>query len=74
MRVGLANQNGFSCPLTQEELGDALGLTSVHINRVLRQLRSEGLLVLRRPTVGIPDLRLLHAAGGFDGDVGPSQT
>ncbi|MCF7701920.1 helix-turn-helix domain-containing protein [Loktanella sp. M215] len=37
--VGMADRTGYACPLTQFHLADALGLTSVHINRSLRRLR-----------------------------------
>ena len=38
-RVGLADNNEFSLPLTQELMADALGLTTIHTNRMLRLLR-----------------------------------
>ncbi|MGF7153304.1 Crp/Fnr family transcriptional regulator [Novosphingobium gossypii] len=40
--AGLADENGFDLPLTQEMLADALGLTPVHINRTLQQMRRAG--------------------------------
>lgn len=40
-RAGLATGDAFSMPLTQEAVGDALGLSTVHVNRVLQQLRRE---------------------------------
>jgi len=43
-RAGLVTQTGFDMPLTQEILGDALGLTAVHINRMLQDARRAGLL------------------------------
>lgn len=45
--VGLAHQDSFPLPLTQEMLADATGLSVVHVNRVLQQLRSDGLIELR---------------------------
>lgn len=45
--VGLATGDQFALPLTQEVLADALGLTSVHVNRTLQALRRDGLLTLR---------------------------
>lgn len=65
-RSGLVVDDGFTCPLTQEQVADVLGLTSVHINRTLQQLRAEGLLLIRRPNVVILDLRRLHDVGDFD--------
>lgn len=40
--VGLAEESGFRTPLTQDHLADALGLSLVHVNRLLRQLRDDG--------------------------------
>ena len=37
--VGLANGHGYEMPLTQAELGDALGLSTVHVNRTLQDLK-----------------------------------
>lgn len=42
-RVGLVSDNSFELPLTQEMLGDALGLSIVHVNRTLKALREDGL-------------------------------
>jgi CRP-like cAMP-binding protein len=39
--VGMGSKEGYDCPLTQYHLADALGLSAVHVNRVLRQLREE---------------------------------
>ncbi|WP_262297915.1 Crp/Fnr family transcriptional regulator [Microvirga sesbaniae] len=64
--VGLAGEHGYDLPVTQNELGDALGLSTVHVNRVLQDLRSEGLIVLRGGTLHIPDWEDLQAAGDFD--------
>lgn len=68
-RLGLvepiqANQLFF--PLTQDDLADVLGLTPVHINRKLQQLRQEGLITLRSKQLTILDLRELQQVAGFD--------
>lgn len=64
--VGLATNGAIDLPVTQNELGDALGLTPVHINRSLKRLRDEGLMELRNRTLAILDGgRLAHSAG-FD--------
>ena len=48
--VGLGSEAGYACPLSQYDLADALGLTAIHVNRVLRQLRERRLADLpRRP-------------------------
>ena len=54
-------------PLTQEHIGDALGLTNVHVNRMLRELREEGVLLLKRGMLRLHDLpRLVEIAGSDD--------
>jgi DNA-binding transcriptional regulator LsrR (DeoR family) len=40
--AGLASNHRYELPMTQEQLADAVGLTSVHVNRVLKQLGEEG--------------------------------
>lgn len=46
LRNGLATETGFDLPLTQEMLGDALGLTAVHVNRMLQDARRADILEL----------------------------
>jgi CRP-like cAMP-binding protein len=48
-----ASPRGFRLPLTQEAIGDALGLSVVHVNRVLRQLRLDGLIATREGLVWV---------------------
>ncbi|MET3867938.1 CRP-like cAMP-binding protein [Methylobacterium radiotolerans] len=64
--VGLAR--GLSCPLVpkQSELADALGLTSVHLNRVLRTLRGRGLVTLSGGLLTIEDWDALAEVAEFD--------
>ncbi|SIT18242.1 cAMP-binding domain of CRP or a regulatory subunit of cAMP-dependent protein kinases [Roseivivax lentus] len=64
--VGLADSNGYECPLTQYHLADALGLSAVHVNRVLRHLREDGLLTFRDGHVTIHDHDALVKLAGFD--------
>jgi CRP-like cAMP-binding protein len=56
----------YELPMNQEHLGDALGLTAVHVNRMLRLLADEGLVVWTRRSVKMPDWRRLRVAGDFD--------
>ncbi|WP_197418488.1 Crp/Fnr family transcriptional regulator [Sphingomonas sp. CCH9-F2] len=65
-RVGQIQDGEFSLPLTQEQLADALGLTSVHVNRTLQRLRAEGLVALRNRTLTILDADRLGEAASFD--------
>lgn len=64
--VGLGTEEGYACPLSQYMLADALGLSAVHINRVLRQLREEGLLTFRSGQVIFDDLEGLVELADFD--------
>jgi len=64
--VGLADDNSFLLPLTQEDLADALGLSTVHVNRVLQHLRELDIIRSMGRTVSIPDLGQLEAFAGFN--------
>lgn len=64
--VGLGDRTGFSCPLSQYLLADALGLSAVHVNRVLRELREAGLLTFQRGRVTFDDYDALVEFCGFD--------
>jgi CRP-like cAMP-binding protein len=65
--VGLTQDQSFDFPLTQQELSECLGLTSVHVNRTLQELRKRGLIELENRRATILDLKSLQAAGEFDG-------
>ncbi len=64
--VGVGDKTGFNCPLTQYHLADALGLSAVHVNRVLRQLREDGLVTFQRGRVSFDNIRGLIALAEFD--------
>ncbi len=64
--VGMGHQTGYDCPLTQYHLADALGLSAVHVNRVLRQLREKGLVTFRNGKVMFDDRDRLVEFAGFD--------
>jgi CRP-like cAMP-binding protein len=66
--VDLAEPAGFGLPLTQIDLADACGTTTIHINRVIRKLREAGLLQLVRGRVVIPDRAELERYGAFTPD------
>lgn len=63
--VGLANGDCYDLPLTQTDLADATGLTSVHINRTLQQLRASGLISLSGRVLRIPNFAALQEASLF---------
>jgi CRP-like cAMP-binding protein len=64
--IGLASEDRFELPMTQLDMADALGLTPVHVNRVVGQLRRAGLLELRKQSVFLPNLPRLRERGEFD--------
>jgi len=64
--VGLTTGDAYEFPLTQAEFGDALGLSTVHVNRTLQDLRGEGLITLRSGSVTVLDWDRLRQAGEFD--------
>lgn len=66
--VGLGSTAGHDCPLSHYLLADALGLSAVHANRVLRYLREEGLLTVQRGRVTIHDFDALAERCGFSAD------
>ncbi|TDN83570.1 Crp/Fnr family transcriptional regulator [Stakelama pacifica] len=65
-RVGMADEHGFELPITQVDLADATGLTPVHTNRMVRQLRDQKLVDFRDRRVVIHDLDRLIDFAQFD--------
>jgi CRP-like cAMP-binding protein len=63
--VGLATENSFVLPLTQRQLADTLAMTGVHLNRIVRQLRLQGLFTLKGHTITIPDVERLKSFSDF---------
>lgn len=63
--VGLSDGARFPLPITQSDLAEACGLTSVHVNRVMRTLRESGLCVFRSATVDVADRAGLERRGDF---------
>lgn len=64
--VGIGDERGFDCPLTQYHLADTLGLSAVHVNRVLRKLREDGIVTFQKCRVDFDDLPHLIDIAGFD--------
>lgn len=64
--VGLTNGNSYEFPMTQAELAEALGLTSVHVNRTLQEMRRIGLIEVENRWVNILDLDGLKGIAEFD--------
>jgi CRP-like cAMP-binding protein len=63
--AGLAEEYGYELPMTQEQLADATGLTSVHVNRVLMALSREGLIERNKRHIRIPHWESLRRVAGF---------
>ncbi|MBW3559009.1 MAG: helix-turn-helix domain-containing protein [Proteobacteria bacterium] len=63
--VGLTEGDTMELPITQSELGDALWLSAVHVNRVLQELRGDGFISSRGRTLVIKDRPGLEKAGDF---------
>ena len=65
--AGLGEQEGYTLPMTQEQLADTTGLTAVHVNRTMKALEAEGLIERADPrSISIGDWRRLADVGDFD--------
>jgi CRP-like cAMP-binding protein len=64
--MGLAEDETYHLPLTQTELGDALGLTPVHVNRVLMEFRKRHLITMEQRLLKVLDVAGLQDIAGFD--------
>lgn len=64
-RCGGAVSDTFALGLTQEEIGDATGLTAVHVNRMLRQLEEQGLIARTAGRVKLLDEAALRRAANY---------
>jgi CRP-like cAMP-binding protein len=64
--VGLITDNSCDFAVTQDELADTLGLSTVHVNRTLQQLRDDGLVILAGRRLMIPDPERLQAFADFN--------
>jgi CRP-like cAMP-binding protein len=64
--VGLADERSYRLPLTQELIGDALGLSVPHVNRTLRQLRDDNLVSLEDHRIVLKDIEALSVLADFE--------
>lgn len=62
LRTGLTQASLIHIPVTQDVLADSLGLSTVHMNRILQQMRRDGLIIYRGGTVVLPDVPGLEQA------------
>jgi CRP-like cAMP-binding protein len=63
--AGLITGNRYELPMTQEQIGDATGLTPVHVNRTLQALHKDGLITRDKRAIQIMDWKALSAVGDF---------
>jgi CRP-like cAMP-binding protein len=66
--VGLAEDDAIRLPLTQVELADTLGLTSVHVNRIVQGFRRDNLIALAHYRLALLDVERLQKIAGFNQD------
>lgn len=64
--VGLVDGNSFALPVTQMDLADAAGLSTVHLNRTLQELRASGLITLKERHLSIHDMQALSQLAMFN--------
>ena len=64
--IGETTDDSFPFPITQEELADATGMTPVHVNRMLQDLRTQGLIELRGKVLNVLDPKGLQRVAKFD--------
>jgi CRP-like cAMP-binding protein len=64
--IGLSDGTGYDLPITQTDLSEITGLTSIHVNRVLRMMREERVCTFRSSRVEIADLERLERIAQFD--------
>jgi CRP-like cAMP-binding protein len=64
--IGCVGASSFEMPLTQEQIGEALGITSVHANRVIKQLRQDGIVDIQRGQVTVLDEARFQELADFD--------
>jgi len=65
-RQDLVTEYGYELPMSQEQIGDATGLTSVHVNRMLRDLERDGLITRHSRTIRFPDWTVLKRVADFN--------
>ena len=66
--IGLASEGILEFPVTQAEIADALGLSTVHVNRTMKALSRKKLITYQNHLITITDWQALQAAGQFEAD------
>ena len=67
--VGIATQMGFPVPMSQQELADYAGMTHVHLNRCLKELRESGMLTFGQGWAKVQDWAGLKRLARFDENI-----
>ena len=62
---GVVNASGYELPMSQEQLGDALGLTAVHVNRTIKSLEADGFISRNRRRISFPRWEALRELADF---------
>jgi CRP-like cAMP-binding protein len=65
-KAGLAGEDGFELPITQEQLADAVGLTPVHVNRTLKALEAAGLITRNKRIIAFPSWQKMRDVADFN--------
>jgi len=64
--IGRVENDTFEMPLTQEQIGEAMGITAVHVSRVIKQLRADGVVDFQRGRVKVLDEAKFEELADFD--------
>lgn len=65
-RVGLVSEDSFEMPLTQDDLANALGISDVHINRVIQRLRKDQIIEWHKGRLCVLDMKRLSELAGLE--------
>jgi hypothetical protein len=66
--LGQTTNGTIAWPITQQEIADAIGLSDIHVNRVLQELRGKGLITLKSKQITVHDWDRLRAVAQFTPD------
>jgi CRP-like cAMP-binding protein len=64
--IGLVRDNSFEFPATQTDIADMVGLSLVHVNRTIQDLRASGMVAWKNSLITVPDIGRLHDFAEFD--------
>ncbi|MBC3940945.1 Crp/Fnr family transcriptional regulator [Sphingomonas albertensis] len=64
--LGIGPGQSYDLPMTQEQIGDAVGLSAVHVSRTLKSLAQDGLITMNKRGIGLPNWNRLKDEAGFN--------